>query len=219
MKKFFILVFAMLLVPTFVWAQSQDSSNDADVMDYNQIVNELSRTRAPMPQHKNDDPFANVKIHGGVAFISSYINLTPQPGHNATGFLKGFEANFGIDLFSPYWEAQGAVRSFGQETLDAKIGNRVALHEFDLKVLYMPPLSRFLFLRLGFGLSARYLTYTTLRGTAKYTTPASVLVAGAEARLTDTFSLGLAVNYRSAMISETIEDAAVDGCMLADFRF
>lgn len=220
MKRLFIysLLSLFTLNPTIVWANAY--GDDEEVIGYDQIVNELSETRSKVSTVTDSDPFANVVIHGGVGLVSSYVTAKPPSGKSHNGFLRGIEAKFGIDLFSRHWMAEGAVRSFSQ----AEIGDaKIALKEFDLKIVHKPFVGRYFQVLMGGGIAARYMDYVPGpkegTSTAKYTTPSSVLVLGGQVRMTDSLSLGLNLGYRSSLIDETADNSAFDIGLGLDAHF
>lgn len=209
----FFLAFSLATLPTMVLAYDDDEG-----LGYDQIVSELSQSRASISKPTSTDPFENVMIHGGLGFVTSYLTLSPSSGKDQNIFLKGVEAYFGIDLFSPYWMAEGGMRSYSNEKLDD--GGYASLKEFDLKVIYKPELNRFLILRTGLGLSARYLDYADQNDIVQeFTTPSMVLVLGFEAKISQTLSLGTELAYHSAMIEDTIDHSAIDGSFRINLHF
>lgn len=214
-----------LLVVLFLLSHALVQGQEGSFLGYEQIVEELQtpRTSTKAPTRR-DYSFNDVRFHGGIGFVSSFMTILPPRSAAVTGFLQGYEANFGIDLFDPEWVAEGAVRSFGESEMGENQSARVALREFDLKVVYSPRVSRNLKMRIGMGLTARYMSYDGLdrdgvRINQEYTTPSTVLVLGALTTLTRGLALGLEVGYRSAMIEDTIDDSAIDGLLKMDLSF
>lgn len=212
MKKYILSI--LVLISPLTMAEV----NDENEVSYDGILAELS-SNSSSALGEDPDPFAHVLIHGGFAFATTWVSAEPQDHDHVNGLLKGVEASFGIDLFSRHWLAEGAIRSFDQERLDNTA--RVSLKEFDLKGIYRENLSRYLILRLGLGLSARYMNYTPLDGspTLKQTTPSSVAMLGFQAPLTKVLSLGIDVSMRTPLIEETFDKTAMDAVLRADAHF
>jgi hypothetical protein len=229
---------AFLATAPSTFAQSFDEESQ---FGYDYIVRELSRGETSLRTPAYRDPFSEVKIHLGVAFLSSHINVDPSDRKSFSGFHRGFEANFGIDLFTPLWIAEGVVRSFSPQKLGQ---DTVALKEFELRLIRRYAIASGLTWRLGGGLSARYLDVTSAatagtgpesggaiattaasdgsslgRTSSRFTTPASVITTGIEMRFTDILGLGLEVSYRSALIDETADRQSVDAGFRIAGRF
>jgi hypothetical protein len=209
-----------LMITTFMVAPAF-ADEDGDVMDYDSIVDQLHKesnsTRAKTSTLTNADPFADVWMHGGVGL--STILQTVQFDDGQTHFInqRGVQAALGIDLFSPYWMAEGTARNFG-ETEDSSV--RTSVQEFELKVYNKNRLSGRLGYRFGVGLSARYLTIKrTGHETIEYTTPSGVATAGIDFFMSPRFSVGADFNGRSALIGETVDKNSIDGTVRVDAHF
>lgn len=191
-----------------------------DEMDYDSIVESLgATTRAPL---EDTDPLANVLLHASLGLASSYISIEPELGSGRSGFLKGIEASFGIDLFSRQWQAEGSVRSFNNDRIDRS--TEIGLKEFDLKFLYLGALTRGVKFRTGAGLAARYLNVvnsgaTPLTAQSTYTTPASIFFGGMAAQITRNLSIGADLSLRTALIKETVDKSAVGASLRIDAQF
>ena len=131
--KNILIVSSLLILPLSALA----NQSDYDV-NYDSIISELSRSRGKVALDSDEDPFNNIKLHGGVGFVTSLISISPGD-RIITGLHNGVEANFGIDLFSRQWMAEGSIRSFGDSHLE---GNNISLKEFDLKLTYHNRLGR-----------------------------------------------------------------------------
>jgi hypothetical protein len=209
-----------MVVPFLAQAQDGEFEEDADMMDYDSIVKELSSSTpggsnrshvvAPRP-----DPLANVLFHGGVGLATTMSQVERQ-GQRIHMDQRGFQAALGIDLFSDYWLAEGTVRSFGDRDYT---NTTISLKEFDLKVYYRDRLTANVGLRIGGGLSARYLSVSSSMGEFSYSTPASVAALGLEYFLGRTVSIGAELSARNSLIEETIDRSAVDATLRVDTHF
>lgn len=224
------LTLLSLLVPVHALAAMSSDEYSTDYVGYDSIVEDLQKqTAKPTTGAKliakrpswfssnapGGDPFENVWIHAGVGFAQTTETLSLPNGVEANMSGRGVQAAVGIDILGPSLSAEGAVRTFG-ETEDSS--NRVTLKEFDLKLLFKQRMSR-LGLRIGGGLSARYMTVRSLANTYDITTPASVLVLGGDIYLTPSVSLGIDLATRNAMISETFDRTSFDGTLRLDTHF
>lgn len=216
-KKLIILV-VLILTSHLSWA----STEDEEWVSYDSIISELSSSKSSTPNPSaSGDPFANVLLHAGVGLATSYVFVSPQEGPRIYGFLRGMEANLGIDLFSRNWMAEGSVRTFGSE--EFRQDQEVSLKEFDLKVVYQNALSRKLGFKFSTGLAARYLNYKfrTPNGFEEqnYSTPSALIGMGLKAHITPMVSVGTGIGYRWALIDETIDESAVDANLRLDAHF
>lgn len=209
-----VVLFSLLaqsLLLNSAWAQSDQ---DNSFFNYESIVSELSSSKT-QSNPSNYDPFADVRIHAGVGLVSSLISLQTFDGDRFSGFQNGFEANLGIDLFSPLWMAEGAIRRYSVSELDRSTSS--ALHEFNLKIIYRTPASRSLKLHFGFGLAARFLELKrkiqNQVQNEEHSTPSSILSIGLESPLSRELSLGVELGYRSAMVRDTIDRSAMDASL------
>lgn len=188
-----------------------------EVMDYDAIIEDLNGS-SRMEFAEDRDPFSKVKIHASLGMTASYIDVEPEYGPGASGILAGAEATLGIDLFSAAWQAEGAIRSFNSEKLDADTS--VSLKEFDLKILHTLPLSAKLRMQLGGGLAARYMNVRSpFTAGSDYTTPASILGLGFKFQLNKVIGIGLEGSVRTALVDDTIDRSAVNGSIRLNALF
>ena len=220
MKRF---VFGSCLLVFFAF---NSSSWAQEVDDFDNIVKSLSNsTRAKAPSTtRSTNPLDTSEIHAGIGIASNFSSMHTAAGHNIHSTQRGVQAALGIDLLSPDWLAEGTARSFtDQDVPDA----RVVLKEFDLKVLNKGAFMGMFTYRVGAGLSARYLTVnehstdSANPGELKsdYVTPASVFTGGIEARFNKMISFGSDVSYRTALITETIDQNSFDFVVRVDAHF
>lgn len=205
-KKSLIL---LLLLPSLAWA---DRDNH---IGYDDIVSELNQTKRV---RKKGSAFDAIEFHLSVAYISSYLTLTPRSSKALTGFMGGYEASLGIDLFDPDWVSEMAIRTFQKSELNEQ--TKVSLREFDLRLVYRPKLSSNSRMRLGLGLTGRYLSLVHPEILEEeFTTPSSILFLGSQVQLLNSLSLGMDLSYRSAMIEDTIDKSAFEGAVRAELHF
>ncbi|MCM2282891.1 MAG: porin family protein [Bdellovibrionaceae bacterium] len=209
-----VALLTFLSSPPTSFAQSEE---DEDLMDYDQIVRELSHgpTNRAQATSTTTNPFDSVLMHGGVGLASTFSSI-PYQGQRIQLHQQGFQAALGIDLFSEHWLAEGTARSFGNAEYNQV---NVGLKEFDLKVYYRDRIGSKLGVRAGAGLSARYLTVKSGKSETVYSTPASVLGLGLEYFLGRSVSLGAEVSARNTLIDETIDRSAIDGTLRVDTHF
>lgn len=220
------LIVTILILPfTFIQAYAVE-----DYANYNEIISELSRPKNQINQKIKADLYSGLNIHAGASYITTNISVYDKNIKKAQGTLSGIEASLGIDLFSAYWSAEGALRAF--KTQQDK-NHEFNLKEFDLRIVYRNYITRRVKLRTGFGIAARYLNITDLSSLNalreikafavtkkyKYTTPASILFLGIENYITDSLSLGVEVSYRASLIDETADQSSLAGSFKLETHF
>jgi hypothetical protein len=219
----FLAMAAAMMTPFATHASSQLGTAEEDFIGYDAIVSELNRQTTSPRQGSSraklasSDPFENVLIHAGVGYttLSQKVNLTPEQSLDIN--QRGIQASLGIDLFTPYWIAEGSARSFVESQEETA---RVAIQEFELKIIHKDRLFKRLGYRAGLGLTARYLTIQQIgEKPIEFTTPSTVGTIGMDFYLSELVSLGAEINARTAMISETIDRNSVDATVRFDTHF
>lgn len=202
---------------TFVQAQATE-----DLRSYEQIVRELTSPAATTTRFESPgDGLDKIRIHASVGATATRVNLKLPDGLPTAASLGGAEAVLGIDLFSQRWIAEGAVRSFTKEDF---ADNEISLKEFDLRVIHQVPLWKSVDLRMGGGMSARYLSFAESfadkdQVALEYTTPASVFVLGAQTKFNHLVGLTAELSYRSRLISDTVDRNSFDGSVRVSGSF
>lgn len=210
------LLIALIFAAT-AFSVSTHAAEVEEFEDFDNIVKSLSQSTSHIEGDIGRDPFDLVKLHFSVGVINNFLSLSTDRGP-ASGFESGMQATLGIDLFSDNWLAEGAVRSFSESEIENSL---VALREFDLKIIYRMYPNRKIIPYLGFGVAASYLSIkesssptslapSLVTKSAKYSTPNSILLAGAHYRFTDALGMALDFSYRAPMIDETIQRSSVD---------
>lgn len=214
MKTWFsaLLIAIVSLFTTNVWAYEDESYTS-----YDSIVNELKASAddnsAPEQPDLNWD---EVSLHVGMAYVNSVPDIS-IPGDSATfGMINGFEVHTGANLFSKKVRGEIAFRNF----MPADIGSgRLKLRELQARVLALPPINDSNLLRMGFGLSARYMDIDfgpEFNGSA--TTPAANLILGFEHRFTRSIAVGPDLAYYSPMAT-TFDKSSWDGAIRLNATF
>jgi len=205
-----------LALSTSTWAQSDNQ----DYINYDSIIKDLTAS-TKIPSTSYQDPFDMIKIHGGLGLVGSYTSITTATGEHYSGFQRGLEAKLGIDLFSPLWRAEGALRSFLSSQLEKAV--HATLNEFYLRLLYCNPVSQWVKLRFGMGVAARYmaLNLNQAAGVVKQesSTPASILSLGLEMAITQELSIGAELAYRSTLVTEIYDSEMTDVTLSLETHF
>ena len=214
------LLATLIFAPPTSYAMSPDGEVEESLVGYDDIVRELSvpasAGSSSARQETSSDPFENVLLHGGVG-LASTLSRVVHDGKPLDLAQQGLQAALGIDLFSRHWLAEGTARSLSGSRSGSE---RSELKEFDLKIYFRDQLTSKLGLRLGGGISARYLTIT--RGgalIADYATPATVAALGLDYSIGRSVSFGAELSSRNTLIDETIDRSSLDAVMRVDTHF
>lgn len=205
-------------------SQAAVEDEDEDVQGYDSIVNQLNREAEKPAQASrmkastsSRDPFETVWIHFGAGLATLYQSVSFNDGSTVYLGQKGVQAALGIDLFSPNWAAETTYRSFG-ESNDSR--NRVSLQEFELKLFFKNRLAPQMNLKVGGGLSGRYMSVMKDDHTQiQYTTPSSVGTLGFDIFMNQNVSFGGEASVRSAMITDTPDQMSFDATLRLDTHF
>ncbi|MGE3683005.1 MAG: hypothetical protein AB7G93_14870 [Bdellovibrionales bacterium] len=215
LSRAIIGVFAITAVlPAPALAQEEES-----FVHYEAIVNEL-KASAEGPAHSapySELGLQEMALSGGLGVVTSYVALESPSGAAGSGFLKGFEAHVAAHLFSPKVRGELAFRNFAQENLSHDL--QADLRELELRLVFTPLLDRRMRLRMGAGLSARFMDIQSRADEGDWrddasSVPASSLLVGFERKLSEAVSVGPDIAYRSTLASGTFDKSAWD----ASFR-
>ena len=186
-----LLVSLSCLATTNVWAQDDESYTN-----YESIVNELKASAEENPEPEQPDlNWDEVSLHGGMAFVTDFYDI--EAGRGATqGVLKGFEAHAGANLFTRKVRAEIAFRNFVPENYSTLVN--LSLRELQARMIFLAPMTEDIFLRMGFGLSARYMDLDLGDFHGSETIHTGNLILGAEYKVARAVSLGWDMAYHSA---------------------
>ncbi|RME17864.1 MAG: hypothetical protein D6797_01540 [Bdellovibrio sp.] len=212
----------IVLVLLFLAVSPVMASTDTSFSGYEQIIQDLSRSTKKLPRssHSNiNDPFDQVEIHTGLAFTSSYTSLKEKDFQSA--LMSGIQLSLGIDLFSPFWVAEGTMRSVNGK--DAQKNIETSLKTFDLRFLYHNQLSSKVHYKVGAGIGAQYLKVQSLSLHQNLeindSTPSVLFVTQLSIPFSSAVSLGSEIIYQKALIEETINSNSLDASIRLDFHF
>jgi hypothetical protein len=204
------LLFASILSSTMVWAAA-----DYQEVSYDDLVNQISQRKNSVVSNAND-PFDSIKLHAGLGLLSSVNNVNTGRGGDTLKYQNGFQLSLGIDLFSPQWAAELALRNLGQ----AKSGTETrSLREFDMKFMHRDLISSNMGYRLGAGLGTRYLKISDTDTSIDDSTPTALLFGGLDMYATKNFSVGVESGFRTSMVNQTADKGALDIMLRMDTYF
>jgi hypothetical protein len=163
------------------------------------------------------DPLDSLQIHAGFG-LTAAANRVNIDGTNSFKYQSGFQISAGIDLFTPHWVAEAALRNFGQIQSGTEVRT---LREYDLKVLYRDLIDSKMGYRAGMGLGNRFMRITDDLYELNYesNTPTSLMFGGIDFYTSKNLSFGLEAALRSAMVNSTIDRNAGDLTLRMDCYF
>lgn len=143
----------------------------------------------------------DLRVHGGVSYVSSYVDFRNPAGERSQGAMRGVSFNVGIDLFSKYWIAEGVLINYPQSSLN---NSQISSNGFSLRLLYETPLVKKLTLRAGAGIANRGINIKAKPGSTpfldhSYTSGATALFAGVDYWASDMISAGVELGHHMPM--------------------
>lgn len=171
------------------------------------VISEITR-----PIEDESSILDDVRLHGGLTFISSFQEFALTESRRERGGVRGFALNFGIDLFSPRWIAQGVLVSYPESTVgEAKISS----NGFELRLLYDAPIREAVTVYFGGGLANRAFNIKANQTSEhqavdrSFQSGATVLAAGLEYWPSGSLSAGLELSNHIPMANAE-EPSSVD---------
>ncbi len=187
----------LMLASTLVQAAEYEE------VSYEDLVNQINKRKSTVIRNAND-PLDQNLLHAGFGLISSAHTLNTSRGRADTRYQTGFQLTLGIDLFSPQWSAETALRNFGQTSSGSETWS---LREFDLKLMNRDMLSASAGYRVGAGLGNRYLKLEDplAQLSVNDNTPTAVFFGGLDIFLKKNLSLGIESGLRTSMVTDTTD--------------
>lgn len=182
-------------------------ANEYEEVTYEELLNELSAQKNTV-QRSLYSPFDSIMIHTGIG-ITMAANQIRVDNQDIYRNQNGFQLSMGIDLFSPYWSAEGSIRNFGTSRTSTESRS---IREFDLKVVNRNILDAKFGYRLGMGIGHRTSKYSDSRKGIylNENTPTTVFFGGVDNYINKNLSLGFEAGLRSAMVGSTSEKNSFD---------
>ncbi len=163
----------------------------------------------------------DVKISFGLGLSFTHLSLGGESYYQGSGLLKGMSLQFGIDLFHPEFQAEGAFRNYSSDSLSTSVNAQV--REFELRLVHSKKLPFETSFRMGTGLSARYLDLTWRgvegSGSQSSSTPAAVFLLGVGRNFGKNLSIGPDLAYRTPFSGGSLEQSSMDFHLRANAIF
>jgi len=207
------LISILLLASTLV----QAAGKEYEEVSYDDLVNQLNKKKSSVIRGAND-PFDDIQLHAGFGLITSANSVNTGGARDVLKYQNGFQLSLGIDLFSPNWTAETAIRNFGQ----ARSGTETrSLREFDLKFMHRDSIKDKLGFRLGTGIGNRYLIIDDAENNIAINdnTPTALFFGGLDVFASKKLSIGIEAGLRTSMINQTADKSAADITVRMDTYF
>ncbi|GIL17778.1 MAG: hypothetical protein BroJett040_15290 [Oligoflexia bacterium] len=217
MKRSFQILFFVVITFTLMALSTKVQASDYEEVSYDDLINRLNKKKSKVIQSQSSSPLDDIMIHAGFGLVTTVSNVN-FGDRNYSHTYNGFQLSFGIDLFSPDWVAEGAIRNYG----NAQTGSEYrTLRETDMKVMYRGKTSDRGGYRLGTGLATRYFKVNDPINNVHIsdTTPSALFFGGIDASINRHFGVGIEVGYRSAMVNYTSDKNSVDFMLRMDSFF
>jgi hypothetical protein len=208
-----LLFLSVLLGSTLVQA-----AGEYEEVSYDDLVNQINKRKSSVIRNAND-PLDDIKLHAGFGLITSANNVrTTSGGRDTLKYQNGFQISLGIDLFSPNWSSELAIRNFGK----AESGTETrSLREFDLKFMNRDHWTDKTGYRLGAGIGNRYLKIDDEYNEVSVndTTPTALLFGGIDAFASKNLSIGVEAGLRTSMVNQSADKNSFDLTVRLDTYF
>lgn len=191
----------------------------ADYEGYDEIVDKLSRyqtteVRKDISSARTSRSFS--RAHIGLGLTQTFFDADAPNLNSGMQNQGGLIINVGVDVLSSLWGVEGSYANFGNRSTD---DNQINLREFSLIGLYKPALNKNWNMRMGVGVSSRFLKINNLVASSEYRTPSGIFLFGMDTYLNSFISVGADFKFKTAMIHETIDKNSVDLAFRVDTHF
>lgn len=206
MKTQIIKIISFFVIITTIHATIVQAA-DYNEVTYDDLLSEL-RSKTNKIQAKNFSSFDDITIHAGIGYINSFTQLSYE-GSQFVRYQNGIQLAMGVDLFSPFWYAEGVFRNFGVTEYQQE---ELSLREFDLKLGFKNQLRGPIYLNIGTGLANRYLNFSDSSKQIKFnsSSPNWIITAGIYGQLFKMLSLGVELGAKNAVIPKTYDKGSFD---------
>lgn len=191
------------------------ATEEVKEIGYDELVQQLNQKKSRVIK-SSSDPFDQLKLHAGLGLLTSMNTVNTGGGKDLQKYQNGFQLSLGIDLFSPVWVAEAAIRNFGQ----AKSGTETrSLREFDLKFMNKDYISSGTGYRLGAGLGTRYLKISDGDLNIDESTPTALIFGGLDVYASKSVSIGFEGGFRTSMVNRNADKGGMDLSLRFDTYF
>lgn len=209
--------YSLFTIPLLLFSFS--STTLADYENYDEIVDKLSKASE---DEVRENPAYRTEIrtfsraHLGLGLVQTLYDADTANFNSPMQNQGGLIVNLGVDVFNQYWGLEGSYANYGSSNSD---NTTLKLREFTVKGLYKPSINKTWSVRLGLGVSSRFLDVTNNGRGQSAKTPSGVFLIGVESYISSLISLGADFSLKSAMIGDTIDKNSADFIFRIDTHF
>lgn len=191
----------------------------ADYESYDEIVDKLSKysnTEVIKKPVYTSSSRTFSTAHLGLGFTQTFYDADASNLNSNMQNQGGLLVTVGVDLLNEQWGVEGSFINFGKlETSNSD----VKLKEFTIRGLYKPSVAKNWNMRLGLGVSSRFLDVSNSETNRSYKTPSGLFLFGIESYMNSFISVGADLSFKTAMINDTIDKNSVDLAFKVDTHF
>lgn len=191
----------------------------AQYENYDEIVDKLSKYN---DQERTDNQAYRAqtrtysRAHLGLGITQTFFDADAVAFDSRMQNQGGLIINVGVDLLSEKWGIEGSYANFGTNNSNE---TRTKLREFTLKGLYKPSINKTWSMRVGAGISSRFLDINNSQTSESYKTPSGLFLIGINSYINSVISIGADLSFKTAMIDDTIDKNSVDLAFRVDTHF
>lgn len=214
--KTVLLALGLALTFSVLTPSKSLAASDYEELSYQDLVDQLREKRRKV-RPAVENPLDTINLHAGVG-LATTLNSFSFEGRDAARGMNGFQISLGIDLFSPHWIAETALRNFGTRQSGSETQSQ---REIDLRVVHRSPISDSLGLRAAAGLGTRFLKFSDPARNIHVNedSPHMILAAGIDTPLSKMVRLGGEMGFRSALVDSSVDRNSIDLMVRLDTSF
>lgn len=190
----------------------------ANYENYDEIVDKLSdyQQQNLTNQAYRSEIRTLSRAHIGLGVAQTFFDPNAAGLNSNIQNQGGIAVNIGVDVLSTRWGVEGSYSNYGSHNTS---NSNIKLREFTIKGLYKPSINKTWTMRLGLGVSSRFLDIVNPAINANYKTPSGLFMIGLDSYINQFISVGADLNFKTAMISDTIDKNSVDLAFRIDTHF
>lgn len=205
MTKYIIV----LLYVTIIFFQSKSYSLEEETYEvtYDELVEKIHSKQKNLAYKHSASSWDQVAIYPSFGIIQAITQV--QGDNHDDYFQKGLQIGIGMELFSPNWFSETTFRNFG---ITKSKNSELSLKELDFKLGHKSKLNHIIELRLSTGVSTRHfrLTNEETGFHSESKNPALITALGLFTNTEESpLLLGLEANYRSLLVSSSIDKGSL----------